>query len=92
MTEDKMVGWHHQLNGHESEQTQGDSEGLPFSCINEEASRIRVRSGKVMWVVETTSLVGRCLDSSRVMRVECYDIELKARTPEIESRGYRYIM
>ena len=27
MTEDKMVGWHHQLNGHESEQTQGDSEG-----------------------------------------------------------------
>ena len=22
-----MVGWHHQLNGHEFEQTQGDSEG-----------------------------------------------------------------
>ena len=26
-TEDEMVGWHHQLNGHEFEQTQGDSEG-----------------------------------------------------------------
>ena len=26
-TEDKMVGWHHWLSGHESEQTQGDSEG-----------------------------------------------------------------
>ena len=26
-TEDEMVGWHHQLNGHELEQTQGDSEG-----------------------------------------------------------------
>ena len=26
-TEDEMVGWHHQLNGHESEQTPGDSEG-----------------------------------------------------------------
>ena len=26
VTEDKMVGWHHQLNGHEFEQTQGDSE------------------------------------------------------------------
>ena len=25
--EDEMVGWHHQLNGHECEQTQGDSEG-----------------------------------------------------------------
>ena len=27
MAEDEMVGWHHWLNGHESEQTQGDSEG-----------------------------------------------------------------
>ena len=26
-TEDDMVGWHHQLNGPESEQTPGDSEG-----------------------------------------------------------------
>ena len=26
--EDEMVGWHHQVNGHEFEQTQGDSEGL----------------------------------------------------------------
>ena len=25
--EDEMVGWHHQLNGHEFEQTQGDNEG-----------------------------------------------------------------
>ena len=25
--QDEMVGWHHQLNGHESEQTSGDSEG-----------------------------------------------------------------
>ena len=27
MTEDEMVGWHHQLDGHESEQTPGISEG-----------------------------------------------------------------
>ena len=27
VTEDEMVGWHHQLNGHEFEQTPGDSEG-----------------------------------------------------------------
>ena len=27
MTEDEMVGWHHQLNGHEFGQTPGDSEG-----------------------------------------------------------------
>ena len=27
MTEDEMVGWHHQLNGHEFEQALGDGEG-----------------------------------------------------------------
>ena len=27
MTEDEMVEWYHQLNGHESEQTMGDGEG-----------------------------------------------------------------
>ena len=27
MTQDEMVGWHHQLNGHELEQSPGDSEG-----------------------------------------------------------------
>ena len=34
MTEDEMVGWHHQLKGHEFEQTLGDSEGQgsPTSC------------------------------------------------------------
>ena len=39
MTEDEMVGWHHQLDGHESEQTLGDKEGQgslvccsPWSC------------------------------------------------------------
>ena len=26
-TEDEIVGWHHQLNGHEFEQALGDSEG-----------------------------------------------------------------
>ena len=36
MTEDEMVGWHHQLNGYEFEQTLGDSEGqgsLARSCL-----------------------------------------------------------
>ena len=27
MTEDEMVGWHHQQNGHEFEQVPGDGEG-----------------------------------------------------------------
>ena len=34
MTEDETVGWHHQLNGHESEQTPGDGggQGSPACC------------------------------------------------------------
>ena len=27
MTEDEIIGWHHQLNGQKFEQTQGDSKG-----------------------------------------------------------------
>ena len=27
VTEEEMIGWHHRLNGHEFEQTLGDSEG-----------------------------------------------------------------
>ena len=43
MTEDEMVGWHHQLDGCESEQTLGDSEGRgslvccsPWGCKEED--------------------------------------------------------
>ena len=32
--EDEMVGWHHQLNAHKSEKTQGDSEGQgKLACL-----------------------------------------------------------
>ena len=33
-TEDEMVGWHHQLDGHEFEQALGvgDGQGSPTSC------------------------------------------------------------
>ena len=35
MTEDEMVGWHYQLDGHEFEQTPGDGEGQgSLACCN----------------------------------------------------------
>ena len=35
MTEDEMVGWHHQLNGHEFKQALGDGEGQgSLACYN----------------------------------------------------------
>ena len=27
MTEDEIIGWHHRFNGHEFEETPGDSDG-----------------------------------------------------------------
>ena len=41
-TENKMVGWHHQLNGHELEQTPGDGEGKRRPpCCNPWIRRVR---------------------------------------------------
>ena len=35
MTEDETVGWHHLLNGHETEQTPGEGEGQGrLACCN----------------------------------------------------------
>ena len=35
MTEDEMLGWHHQFHGHESEQALGDGEGQGnMSCCS----------------------------------------------------------
>ena len=35
VTENEMVGWHHRINGHEFEQTPGDSEGQgSLACCN----------------------------------------------------------
>ena len=38
MTEDEMVGWHHQLDGHEFEQAPGDGEGQgSLACLHKES-------------------------------------------------------
>ena len=36
-TEDEMVGWHHQLNGHDFEQTPGESEGQERLAVHQGA-------------------------------------------------------
>ena len=42
VTEDEMVGWHHQLNGHEFQQTPGDSEGQgSLACCSPWGRRVR---------------------------------------------------
>ena len=42
LTEDGIVGWHHQLSGHESEQTPGDGEGQGrLACCRSWGHRVR---------------------------------------------------
>jgi len=42
VTEDEMVGWHHQLNKNEFEQTPGDNEGLGrLECCHSWVCRVR---------------------------------------------------
>ena len=49
-----MFGWHHQLNGHESEQTPGDGEGQgSLVCCNPWGHRVRqnlVTKQQVIWI------------------------------------------
>ena len=43
VTEDEMVGWHHQLNGHEFEQTPGDGEEQgSLECCSPWGCRVRL--------------------------------------------------
>ena len=43
MAEDEMVGWHHQLDGHESEQTLGDGEGQGSLAMLQSLGSQRIR-------------------------------------------------
>ena len=57
MTEDEMVGWHHQLHGHEFEQALGDGEGQgsparcsPWSCKESDTAE-RLNSSECLHAV-----------------------------------------
>ena len=45
MSEDEMIGWHHQLNGHEFEQVPGVDDGQ----MDREAWRAAVRGVTKSW-------------------------------------------
>ena len=42
MTENDMVGWHHRLDGHESEQAVGDGEGIGKAGVLQSVGSQRV--------------------------------------------------
>ena len=60
MTEDEMVGWHHWFNGHDFEQTPGDSEGqsIPLSMRWQRVEHDLVneqQQTRVVWVSVITT-------------------------------------
>ena len=67
MTEDEMVGWHHQLNGHKFEQTLGNGEGQgSLACCSQWGYKEldmtkRLNNKNIIWLVsETKSLFYNC--------------------------------
>ena len=62
MTEDEMVGWHQQFNGHESEQIQGDSEGQgSLVCWSPRGRRVEqdlvTEQQKQAWLIYKSPIV-----------------------------------
>ena len=80
MTEDKIVGWHHQLNGHEFEQALGDGEGQgslpccsPWGCkqsdTTDRLNNNKIRNGHMEVFFNTTG--------SKIMRVAEGDVYIQ---------------
>ena len=62
MTEDKMVGQHHDLNGHEYEQALGDGEVQgslaccsPQSCKESDTTKKLNNNNKLLWLTKWLS-------------------------------------
>ena len=52
MTEDEMVGWHHRLNGHEFEQTSGNSKGQGSLCaVVHGVAKSRTTRTSGLWII-----------------------------------------
>ena len=79
--EDKMVGWHHQLNGHEFEQSleDGERQGSLLCCstwgCKDSDMTERLNNSKDTWTVMS---IGLCLCSSKY----CHDTNWEAACSE----------
>ena len=73
MTEDEMVGWHHCLNGHEFEQTVGDSEGQGSLVYRSPWSHKESDTTEQLNNNNSKSHYKANKDSNRII-IECYRI------------------
>ena len=75
MTEDEIVGWHHRLNGHESEQTPGDSEGQgglaccsPWGCKESDMNYQLNNNSRIKYLNISQPLKKRYIGTSLVVQ------------------------
>ena len=75
-TEDEMVGWHHWLNGHESERTLEEGEGQgssPWGCkesgvtyqLKTNNKIINVKSMEIIWNESFSKLLENCFNKKK---------------------------
>ena len=82
VTEDKMVEWHHWLNGHEFEQTPGDSEGQgSLECCSSGVTKSRTWPSE--WAATTKSSHG-----NRAAKTTCPWVAVigKLETPSVSGK------
>jgi len=89
--EDEMVGWHHQLDGHEFEQTPGDGEGQGSLAMLQSLGSQRIRQN---WFATTANLHSQCYVGSNLGTVASrdwpFDRESSSYKPEAQrGSGWR---
>ena len=66
----QMIGWHHQLNGHESVQTLGDSEGQgSLACVHgvTESDTTEQLNNKQQWIIPTENGLYQCISVDAIL-------------------------
>ena len=69
-----MVGWHHRLDGHEFEQTQGESEGQgSLACcspwVQNESDTTQQLNNK-QWVIPTENGLYQCINVDAILGLD----------------------
>ena len=87
MTEDEMVGWHHQLNGHEFEQAPGDSEGQgslaccsPWGCRESEMTE-QLKNNSDIANIPRGQIISGWWPVPQNLRVRSILMEFSIKTP-----------
>ena len=74
MTEDEMVGWPHQLNGHEFEQASGVGDGQgglvccsPWDCNESDTAELLNRSDRIEGETKQGGLPKQCFPNYNIL-------------------------